>query len=149
MGALSSKNDQPVVSHDLYPTILSLAGLSPLPEQHLDGQNLKALLGGANPSSERTLYWHYPHYHGSSWKPGAAIRNGKWKLLEFYESNHTELYNLEEDPGEQKNLAETHPDQTSRLLTALHQWQDTIGAQRPKKNPTYSGNINIDKYPVL
>ncbi len=99
--------DTPVVSMDFYPTMLHLAGLPLQPEHHADGQSLLPLLRGESVQS-RTFYWHYPHYHGSSWKPGASIRDGEWKLIEFYHWDDVELYNLAEDPGEQHDLSQAH-----------------------------------------
>ena len=80
----------PIVSMDFFPTMLELAGLPPVPDLHADGESLVPLLERRPSRTNRaTLYWHYPHYHGSSWTPGAAIRDGDWKLIEFYESDET------------------------------------------------------------
>ena len=80
---------------------------------------------------ERTFYWHYPHYHGSTWKPGASIRQGDWKLIEFYHDDKVELYNLKADPGEQTDLSQQHPDKTQALRTQLKTWQQTMKAKMP------------------
>jgi arylsulfatase A-like enzyme len=127
-------SDAPVVSQDLFPTLLSLAGLSPEPDIPLDGKNLSLLLSGQTPSVRDTLYWHYPHYHGSRWKPGAAVRAGDWKLLEFYENEKVELYNLKEDIGETTDLSQQEPEQTAALLKVLHDWQERMEAKWPVKN---------------
>ena len=74
MEATGKKIDTPIISMDFFPTILDLAGLPLKPELHLDGLSLKPLLEG-KPLEDRPLFWHYPHYHGSTWKPGAAIRD--------------------------------------------------------------------------
>ncbi|MFW6114425.1 MAG: sulfatase, partial [bacterium] len=83
--------DAPVVSMDFFPTILELAGKESRPELHADGTSLVPLLRGQKANEPRKLVWHYPHYHGSTWAPGAAIRHGKWKLIEFYEYDEVEL----------------------------------------------------------
>ena len=57
----------------------------------------------------RPLYWHYPHYHGSTWKPGASIRDGDWKLIKFYHYDKVELYDLAKDPFETNDLARSIP----------------------------------------
>ncbi len=75
-----------MASTDYYPTILDLAGLSPMPEQHIDGISLISVFEDKEPDRD-ILFWHYPHYHSSGWTPGAAIRKGQWKLIEFYEYN--------------------------------------------------------------
>lgn len=122
----------PVTSMDLYPTLLALAGLPAKPEQHVDGEDFSPVVQGAMVKrSPRQLYWHYPHYHGSSWTPGAAIRDGHWKLVEFYHYGGHELYNLSQDPGELQDLAKSHPETASRLLKKLHAWQQDLDAQMP------------------
>ncbi|TWT59507.1 sulfatase [Rubinisphaera italica] len=122
----------PIVSMDFFPTILELAGLPSQPHLHADGQSLVPLLNGQGQSEERTFYWHYPHYHGSTWCPGASIREGDWKLIEFYQEGTRELYNLKEDPGEQENLVSENPVKTLELQQKLAQWQKTMKAKMPQ-----------------
>lgn len=131
-----SESDTPVVSMDFFPTILSLAGIDRKPRLHADGVDLVPLLQGGT-LKPRPLYWHYPHYHGSTWKPGASIRDGQWKLIEFYHYEEVELYNLARDPGEQENLAEEFPDVTARLRKKLAEWQRKMKAKMPVPNPDY------------
>ncbi|MCH7729826.1 MAG: DUF4976 domain-containing protein [Planctomycetes bacterium] len=83
-------------------------------------------------AEDRTLYWHYPHYHGSTWTPGASIRDGDWKLIEFYHWDKVELYNLKSDPGERKDLYEKNPDKARQLLGKLHKWQQQMAAKMPQ-----------------
>lgn len=132
-----SVSEATVVSMDFFPTILELAGLESQPELHADGQSLLPLLRGEEPQQPRTLYWHYPHYHGSTWTPGAAIRDGDWKLIEFYEFDEAELYNLAQDPGEQQNLAAKLPERTEHLRRKLRDWQQEMNASMPQPNPDY------------
>ncbi|RCS54927.1 DUF4976 domain-containing protein [Bremerella cremea] len=132
-----SVSDVPVVSTDFFPTMLELAGLPLQPMLHADGQSLVSLLGGAGEQPERALYWHYPHYHGSTWKPGASIREGDWKLIEFYEYDEVELYNLADDPGEQNDLSTSQPEKTAQLREKLHTWQKEMHAKMPQPNPKY------------
>ena len=128
--------DAPIVSMDFFPTMLALAGLKQRPRLHVDGENLLPLLKGAE-AAPRTLYWHYPHYHGSTWKPGASMRDGDWKLIEFYHYDQVELYNLAVDPGERNNLAEKQPDKLKQLRAKLTAWQKQLGAKMPVPNPDY------------
>ena len=132
-GSVSRK---PMVSMDFFPTMLDLAGLPVQPKLHADGQSLLSQLRG-NGAGSRTLYWHYPHYHGSSWKPGASIRDGDWKLIEFYHHDKVELYNLANDIGEQKNLATRQPKKTAELRAKLRAWQKSMKAKMPVPNPAY------------
>ena len=79
----NSVSHKPMVSMDFFPTMLDLAGLPLQPQLHVASHRLLPHLKGDD-SGQRTFYWHYPHYHGSTWKPGASIREGDWKLIEFY-----------------------------------------------------------------
>jgi len=132
--------DVPVVSMDIFPTILQLCGLPLRPQWHKDGASLLPLLKGAGSVSaadreawiNRPLYWHYPHYHGSGWTPGASVRQGDWKLIEFYHHDAVELYNLRDDPGEQSDLSQQNPAKRDELLKMLHRWQEQLGARMPE-----------------
>lgn len=127
----------PVTSTDFYPTILDLAGLPLDPEQHQDGVNLVPLLKGEGSPEREALFWHYPHYHGSAWTPGAAVRAGDWKLIEFYEKEKIELYDLSRDLGEENDLAEAEPEKASELLRLLRRWQSSVEAEMPVPNPDF------------
>jgi len=131
-----SVSHKPMVSMDFFPTILELAGLPAQPKLHIDGQSLLPQLNGDD-SGTRTFYWHYPHYHGSAWKPGASIRDGDWKLIEFYHYKNFELYNLAKDPGERTNLAERNPRKAAELRAKLSAWQKQMKAKMPVPNPDY------------
>jgi len=131
-----SVSHKPMISMDFFPTILDLAGLPLQPKLHVDGRSLLSQLKG-NDTGQRTLHWHYPHYHGSSWKPGASIRDGDWKLIEFYHYNNFELYNLAKDPGERTNLAKHNPRKAAELRAKLSTWQKRMKAKMPVPNPDY------------
>ena len=131
-----SVSDVPVVSMDFFPTMLELAGVPLAPERHADGVSIVPLLAQSGDIPKRSLYWHYPHYHGSSWKPGASVRDGDWKLIEFYHYGNVELYNLREDPGERTDLSERHPEQRDALRKQLHAWQTELQARMPVPKPS-------------
>jgi arylsulfatase A-like enzyme len=131
-----SVSDQPVVSMDFFPTMLELAGLPLKPNLHADGRSLLPELTGKK-GKPRALYWHYPHYHGSNWKPGASIRDGDWKLIKFYDQEKVELYNLKKDPSEKKDLAKKNSARAKELEYKLIAWQKNIKAKFPKPNPDY------------
>lgn len=128
----------PVVSTDFFPTLLELADVEVQPQWKVSGQSMVGLLKEEEVSlenaAERTFYWHYPHYHGSTWKPGASIREGDWKLIEFYHYEKVELYNLAEDPGEKTDLSEQNPEVATKMLDKLHQWQSDHQARMPQPN---------------
>jgi arylsulfatase A-like enzyme len=126
----------PVTSTDFYPTILELAGLPLKPEQHMDGQSMLPILRGRIPD-DRPLFWHYPHYANQGGKPGAVVRLGDYKLIEFFEGPSWELYNLARDPGEQHDLAASHTGKVEELKALLHAWQEETGAKGMDPNPDY------------
>jgi arylsulfatase A-like enzyme len=117
---------------DFFPTMLELAGLDAMPKSHRDGVSLVPLLTQKGSLKDRALFWHYPHYHGSTWTPGASVRDGDWKLIEFYHYGNAELYNLAEDPGEMKDLSKSRPDKRDELLAKLHTWQKAMNAKMPQ-----------------
>ena len=129
----------PVTSTDFYPTLLELLGID-MPDDDLrDGVSLASLLAEGPPPDRDAIFWHYPHYHGTWWSPGAAVRAGDWKLLEFYQEEKVELYNLSQDIGEQNDLSKAMPEKTRELLDLLHLWQRDIGAKMPTPNPQFRG----------
>jgi len=127
--------EDPVISMDLYPAILSAVGLPLRPEQHLDGADLSLHQRG-DKLPERNLYWHYPHYneHPGS-VPCSVIRSGRWKLIEMFDPAAVELYDLQADAGEQKNLADTEPAVCLRLLEQLTAWRTEADAELMRPNP--------------
>jgi arylsulfatase A-like enzyme len=135
----------PLISCDFYPTLLELAGLPPRPQQHLDGVSVANLLRGGSAPAARPLFWHYPHYHGSTWTPGAAIRDGDWKLIEFYDYGKAELYNLNDDPGEKHDLAKSNPARRQALRDRLHAWQQSVNAQLPMPDTGTGGDPSAPK----
>jgi arylsulfatase A-like enzyme len=131
-------SQQPVVSHDLFPTIASLAGVSIEPNLKIDGTDLSLILKDPTSKLDRKeLFWHYPHYHGSGWTPGAAIRQGNWKLIEFYETEKTELYNLETDIGETQDVSADNPEKVAALEQKLHELQKSMNANSVILNPNF------------
>jgi arylsulfatase A len=129
--------DAPVITPDYYPTMLDLAGLKPAKQQIVDGESIVPLLRQAGALSRSSICWHYPHYHPGGATPHGAIRDGDLKLIEFFEDNHVELYNLREDISEKNNLATELPDQAKRLREKLAAWRQEVAAQMPTVNPDY------------
>jgi arylsulfatase A-like enzyme len=131
-------NATPINSVDLYPTLLELAGAEPPADYPLDGVSYAPLLRGGRSTLDRdAMYWHFPGYLGAGagqWRttPVSAVRSGDWKLLEYLEDGHLELYNLREDLGEQRNLASEQPERAGELHKKLLAWRQEIGAPLPK-----------------
>lgn len=131
-----STTDVPVFSTDMYPTLLSLAGLPLRPQQHRDGLDLSSLLSGGTPPARDTYFWHYPHYHGSTWAPGGAMREGDWKLIEFFDEGTAELYNLKQDISERQNLAAAEPGRLKAMREKLAAWRAETSACMPQPGET-------------
>ena len=139
--------DVPVISTDYFPTVLEMCGVAQHPEWHRDGVSIVPLLKQSGTLADRPLYWHYPHYGNQGGIPGGAVRDGDWKLIEFYEDDHVELYNLANDLAEAHDLASAEPERAARLRKQLHAWRASVGAKMPSKNPNYSGKTEIPGRP--
>ncbi|TWU43046.1 Arylsulfatase [Novipirellula aureliae] len=141
----------PVIGIDFFPTFLEAAGAS-IPEgKNLDGVSLMPLLTLSGSIPERTLFWHFPIYlekyagvadesHDPLFRtrPGSALRQGKWKLHEYFEDGRIELYDLQADIGERNNVAADYPEITAKLHQALKKWRKETNAPVPREpNPKY------------
>lgn len=135
--------DVPVINTDFYPTLLKMAGLPLLPQQHVDGVNITPLLEGEGTIKRKALYWHFPHYsnHGLQ-SPGGVVRSGKYKLIEYFENGTVQLFDLEADPGEQNDLAAVLPHEVKKLKKMLHAWRKKTGAVMMAPNPEYAAKPN-------
>jgi len=123
--------DEPVTSTDIFPSFLEVAGLDLMPEQHMDGVSIVPLLQGKETLNRQAIFFHYPHYCLEGGKPSAAVRLGDYKLIELYEDNRTELYNLKTDIAEQHDLSKSNPQKAQELTTLLHSWQKSVEAMFP------------------
>jgi arylsulfatase A-like enzyme len=127
---------QYVSSPDFYPLMLEIADMPPMPEQHIDGMSFMPLLKGQN-IDRGPIYWHYPHYGNQGGTPYSAVRWGEWKLIEFLEDGHLELYNVVNDISEKINLAEDYPDIAEKLRKSLATWRVDAEAKIPLPNPEW------------
>lgn len=135
-----SVNETVVNSPDFFPTIMELAGAPLQPAEWLDGRSFAGALGGSgatHAAEERSTFWHYPHYGNQGGTPGSAVRKGSWKLIEFFEDGHLELYDLAHDIGEQFNLADREPDMRDHLHQELIALRRSVAALIPERNPGY------------
>ncbi|MCB9951167.1 MAG: sulfatase [Planctomycetaceae bacterium] len=128
---------EPVISVDFWPTFFEVAGGDLQSVNHpVDGVSLQPVFKDPHANLGReAIFFHYPHYHHST--PASAVRAGDWKLLEFLEDGHIELYNLNDDSSEINNLAENQVEVANRLKRQLADWRDEIGAAMPTPNPNY------------
>src|SRR5205807_1145552 len=133
-----STSDYPAMSIDFFPTLVELCGLPHKPERPTcDGHSIAPVLLEKSQPPDRLLFWHYPHYHPGGATPYGAVRSGDWRLVEFYEDGKVELYNLTNDVGESKDLAQSQPQKRDELLGLLRRWRTEVGAQMPTPNPNY------------
>lgn len=117
----------------------------------LDGVSLMPLMQGSEDWKPVTQFWHFPIYLQAydghldeardplfRTRPGSAMRQGKWKLHEYFEDGALELYDLENDPGERNNLADELPEKAAELHQVLRKWRAQTNAPVPKGlNPEY------------
>lgn len=101
----SSRCDRYLLAEDYFPTILEMAGITDWKvPQTIDGVSFVPLLKQTgDPSEGRSLYWNCPNLWGEA-GPGigatCSIRQGKWKLIYFYETGQKELYDIPADISE-------------------------------------------------
>ncbi|WP_375582625.1 sulfatase [Cyclobacterium xiamenense] len=145
-----STTDVPVTNMDFYPTIKTIIGAEDRPHIQLEGRNLAPLFRNQD-LEERALFWHFPIYLQAynpkedggrdplfRTRPGSVMRKGKWKLHHYFEQNEYELYDLEKDPGEIRNLAKSKPAIRDQLIQLLEDWRKEVHAPVPNQaNPLY------------
>ena len=124
--------DVPVTGTDFYPTLLEMLDLPLMPEQHKDGISFVPLLEGKSFNGHDAIYWHFPHYsnHGNQ-SPGGAVRLGQYKLLEYFENGTVQLFDLDNDLGEQRDISKENPEMTQKLLKMLQDWRQQTDAKMP------------------
>lgn len=137
MTKAGSSSQTPAIGMDFYPTMLELAGLPLMPEQHMDGVSLVPVLKGGK-IEKRDLCWHYPHYGNQGGEPSSIIRSGDWKLIYYHEDGRHELYNLANDLSEQNDLAAKNPERVNALKQRLVAWLKDTGATFPARDPRFS-----------
>jgi arylsulfatase A-like enzyme len=136
-----------------------LAGAKRPENYPLDGKSIVPLLKGEKSIKRDALFWHFPAYLESydglkdesrdtifRTRPVSVIRKGDWKLLMFHEewvldggrekmdtNNAIELFNLNDDMGEQHNIAQTETKKRDELLDQLMAWQTQMNAPIPQQ----------------
>lgn len=136
----------PIMAADYFPTFVTAARAKVDSALKIDGVDIGPLLRG-DKTAERTLYWDYPHYGNQGGAPGSAVREGKWKLIEWREGGALELYDLDADPSEKHNLAQDQPEVAKRLREKLASWRKEVGAKEPGTNPNFDPSKPINREP--
>jgi arylsulfatase A len=146
-GQIGTVCDEPVISTDFFPTILEMVGVENMTKD-IDGKSFTRLVRGEE-MDRGPIYWHFPHYsnHGMQ-SPGGAIRDGDYKLLEYFENGTVQLFNLKDDIGEQNDLSKIEVDKTKELTAKLHQWRKEVDAQMMKPNPDYDAAKDLWSKPA-
>lgn len=134
--------------------MLEVAGIEKPESKILDGTSLLPALKGEE-LEERYIYWHFPiylqGYQGREnpdlpdpyfrTRPGSVIMQGPWKLHEYFEDGRIELYNLETNIGERKNLKNLYPERAKQMHQQLKEWRQETNAPVPDQlNPEYTGD---------
>lgn len=133
-------NATPIISADYFPTILEATRVSLPSGISIDGRTMLPVLKGDQSATDRSLFWHYPHYGNQGGAPGAAILDGDWKLIEWFEDESVELFNLAADPEEKTNLAKSEAPRVESMRARLHAWQSEVGAAHSTPNPGYDSS---------
>ncbi|MFG0258919.1 MAG: sulfatase-like hydrolase/transferase, partial [Phycisphaerales bacterium JB041] len=146
---IGAEERTPVIGTDIFPTVLDLVGVPDRVETSLDGRSLRPLFDHASVAAmdaederlweERPLFWHFPAYleayraGDGHWRttPAAAVRIGRYKLIEFFEDGRRELYDLRSDPGELQDVAASMPERVAALARAAHDWRADTAAPVP------------------
>ena len=132
----NTRSHTPVIIEDLYPTLLSMAGIKHYRvPQTIDGYDITPVLRGNQRGFEkRQLVWNYPNIwdgEGLGISLNCAIREGKWKLIYSYLTGQKELYDLSTDLSEKNDLASSKPRLVDRLFRQLTSRLHKMKAQKP------------------
>jgi arylsulfatase A-like enzyme len=126
-------DDKTVISAvDFLPMFCKLTGTTMPDNAAFDGQDLSQTFFGTNLTRANPLFWEYGrnesfgYPRGRDRSPNVAVRDGKWKLLVNADGSHLELYDLDADRNETKNVAEANPDVAKRLSDAALGWRKSL-----------------------
>lgn len=136
MVAPGTVSQEPVVTQDIFATVMDISGTPYVPDRHEGVSLLPLLTQKVDTLGRAALYWHYPHYHNhGDFRPGGVIRMGRYKLIEWYEGTllgrgpAVSLFDLAQDPGESHDLASGEPERVRSMLDDLHAWRRRVDAQ--------------------
>jgi len=138
-----SRCSEPISSIDFFPSLLEMAGIQPRRELRFDGESIVPLLKGTGRLRREAIFCHFPHYIPATGNlPATSVRKGEWKLIRLYgegpgRSCAYELYNLKDDIGETRNLAEKFPQKVRQLDGLISRHLRETGALVPIPNPAY------------
>jgi len=126
-----AKNDTTVLTAvDMLPTLCAAAGVAVPKEVRTDGENLLDALNGKSVQRTKPIFWEWRGKNAEpDWWPRLAVREGDWKLAMTYDGSRAELYHLNKDRAESKNVAADYPEVVARLGKLLQDWKATLPAK--------------------
>jgi arylsulfatase A len=140
----------PVVGSDILPTICDLAGISTLPKLVEGGSMKPVLLGEGTAPVKRPadfLVFHWPHYqHQKKSTPDTTIIANGWKLHYWWETDSVQLFHLDQDLGESKDLASAEPERAAAMRKTMTNYLSSVKAQLPLPNPDYKPGSKPSDY---
>ena len=136
-------SDQPINGVDFMPTFAEISGVD-IDEDKFDGESFVPLIWGKDYRRKKPMFFHFPLYLGGEglpsyrgkenyWRavPLTIIMEDKWKLIKYYEFDKVELFNLENDISETKDLSAVDINKKTVLLNQLNEWVEKINAPVP------------------
>jgi arylsulfatase A len=132
----ASRCSVPVHAVDIFPTVMDIAQITNSPGMERDGESLMPLLKQTSGIERDAIYWYYPHYI-LGYTPCAVVREGKYKLIKYFEDDSFRLYDIQADIGEHNDLSKSMPEKAQELNTKIDQWLSDTGAKLPTLNPDY------------
>jgi len=126
-----NKTSENIVSTiDYFPTLLDLLDINKPDSLLIDGISVKSSFEGKN-QNRGSIFWHYPHYPNQGGRLAGAIREGDYKLIEFFDNNTVELYNIKKDISEKHDLSKIDTERTATMLKKLQDWRVSVKAKMP------------------
>ena len=143
------ESNLPVSSVDILPTILRMVDSNIKLSDDIEGVDISPVTRGKD-INRGPIYWHFPHYsnHGMQ-SPGGAIRDGDYKLIEYFENGSVQLFNLKDDIGELNDISKIEIEKTKDLKLKLKNWRVKVNARMMKKNPNYDKDFDRNTNPWL
>ncbi|HSH09931.1 MAG TPA: sulfatase, partial [Oceanipulchritudo sp.] len=135
------------ISYDIFPTLVEVSGLKAPDNAVLDGISLVPAFSG-DPMRRPPILSLFGHLLMSPGNvPNVWMRDGKWKLLRFFNAgpdqvDRLELYDLRVDPGERSNLAGVYPDVADQMNRWLDDYLHDARALLPRRNPDYDAGFS-------
>jgi arylsulfatase A-like enzyme len=147
----SGRMDHPVHVSDWMPTLTNLVGIEPATDPRWDGQDIWPLISGGDATGDRQIYWNFRA------GAGLCIRSGDWKLISTGsqrastsdaaakggEGRNLQLFNIAEDPYEQKDLADDLKSKVTELLEEMDEQFSRDYTDERKDLNLYNDELNI------